>query len=175
MSVTINGSNTPTAGGVTYGDGTNYATTAAGTSGQVLTSNGSSAPTWGSAPAPTAANQTEMEAASSNTVFATPNNMKWHPGVAKAWLKCDSAGNINASFNIASITDVGTGEVMATFTTAFSSADYVMQWCSWGGNTYTYAKPYNQTTTTSSGTALITTGAGASDPYRWYFVAYGDQ
>ena len=46
MSVTINGSNTPTAGGVTYGDGTNYATTTAGTSGQVLTSNGASAPTW---------------------------------------------------------------------------------------------------------------------------------
>jgi hypothetical protein len=48
MAVTINGSNTPTAGGVTYGDGTQYATTAAGTSGQVLTSAGSSAPVWAS-------------------------------------------------------------------------------------------------------------------------------
>lgn len=66
MPVTINGSNTPTAGGVTYGDGTQYATTsagsaggvlysagssapaftAAGTSGQVLTSAGAGAPTW---------------------------------------------------------------------------------------------------------------------------------
>ena len=46
MSVTINGNNTPTAGGVVYGDGTNYASTSAGTSGQVLTSAGSSAPTW---------------------------------------------------------------------------------------------------------------------------------
>jgi len=46
MAVVINGTNTPTAGGVTYGDGTQYATTAAGTSGQVLTSAGSSAPTW---------------------------------------------------------------------------------------------------------------------------------
>ena len=59
MSVTINGSNTPTAGGVTYGDGTNYATTAAGTSGQVLLSAGSSAPTWGTpASATTATNLT---------------------------------------------------------------------------------------------------------------------
>lgn len=48
MSVIINGSNTPTAGGITYGDGTQYATTAAGTSGQILTSAGSSAPTWSS-------------------------------------------------------------------------------------------------------------------------------
>jgi len=49
MAVTIVGNNTPTAGGVVYGDGTNYASTAAGTSGQALLSNGSSAPTWGSA------------------------------------------------------------------------------------------------------------------------------
>lgn len=46
MPVTIVGNNTPTAGGVVYGDGTNYASTAAGTSGQVLQSNGSSAPSW---------------------------------------------------------------------------------------------------------------------------------
>jgi len=46
MAVTITGNNTPTAGGVTYGDGTTYATTAAGTAGQVLTSAGVSAPTW---------------------------------------------------------------------------------------------------------------------------------
>ena len=46
MAVVITGNNTPTAGGVTYGDGTQYATTSAGTSGQVLTSAGSGAPTW---------------------------------------------------------------------------------------------------------------------------------
>jgi hypothetical protein len=46
MAVVITGNNTPTAGGVTYGDGTTYANTAAGTSGQVLTSAGASAPTW---------------------------------------------------------------------------------------------------------------------------------
>ncbi len=66
MAVIINGSNTPTAGGVTYGNGSEYATTsagsaggvlysagssapaftAAGTSGQVLKSNGASAPSW---------------------------------------------------------------------------------------------------------------------------------
>ncbi len=46
MAVVITGNNTPTAGGVTYGDGTTYANTAAGTSGQLLQSNGASAPTW---------------------------------------------------------------------------------------------------------------------------------
>jgi hypothetical protein len=46
-----NGTATPTAGGVSYGTGSAYAFTSAGTSGQVLTSNGSSAPTWAAAPA----------------------------------------------------------------------------------------------------------------------------
>jgi hypothetical protein len=46
MPVIITGNNTPTAGGITYGDGSTYANTAAGTSGQVLQSNGASAPTW---------------------------------------------------------------------------------------------------------------------------------
>ena len=46
---------TPTAGGAVYGDGTKMATTSAGTSGQVLTSNGSSAPTWQDAQTPSQA------------------------------------------------------------------------------------------------------------------------
>jgi hypothetical protein len=44
-----NSSATATAGGVGYGTGTAHAYTAAGTAGQVLTSNGSSAPTWAAA------------------------------------------------------------------------------------------------------------------------------
>lgn len=39
----------PTAGAIAYGTGTAYAFTAAGTTGQVLTSNGSGAPTWANA------------------------------------------------------------------------------------------------------------------------------
>ena len=41
-----NGTATPTAGAVSYGTGTAYGFTAAGTSGQVLTSAGASVPTW---------------------------------------------------------------------------------------------------------------------------------
>jgi hypothetical protein len=41
-----NSTATATAGGASYGTGTAFAFTAAGTAGQVLTSNGASAPTW---------------------------------------------------------------------------------------------------------------------------------
>ena len=49
MAVTIVGNNTPTAGSVVYGDGANYASTAAGTSGQFLQSTGSGVPIWAAA------------------------------------------------------------------------------------------------------------------------------
>jgi hypothetical protein len=46
MAIVIDGNNTPTAGGIGYGDGTELAFTTAGTSGQLLQSNGASAPSW---------------------------------------------------------------------------------------------------------------------------------
>ena len=42
-----NSTATPTAGGIAYGTGTAHAISAAGTSGQALISNGTSAPSWG--------------------------------------------------------------------------------------------------------------------------------
>lgn len=46
MAVIINGDNTPTAGSVTYGNGSEYANTSAGSAGGVLYSAGSSAPAF---------------------------------------------------------------------------------------------------------------------------------
>jgi hypothetical protein len=46
MPVVITGNNTPTAGGITYGDGSTYANTAAGTSGQPVVSGGAGAPVF---------------------------------------------------------------------------------------------------------------------------------
>jgi hypothetical protein len=49
MPLIINGNNTPTAGGVGYGNGTELAFTGAGSAGNLLVSSGSGAPTWSSA------------------------------------------------------------------------------------------------------------------------------
>lgn len=46
MAIILNGNNAPTAGAVAVGDGTTLAFTSAGTSGQILQSNGASTPTW---------------------------------------------------------------------------------------------------------------------------------
>ena len=78
MPVVIDGSNTPTAGGVGYGDGTELAFTSAGTAGQFLQSAGSSAPIWAAAGASVVrstktANYTLLAADKGNLVVATSN------------------------------------------------------------------------------------------------------
>lgn len=71
MPVTIVGNNTPTAGGVVYGDGTNYASTTAGTSGGVLYSAGSSAPAFTAAGT---SGQVLQSNGSGAPTWATPNS-----------------------------------------------------------------------------------------------------
>jgi hypothetical protein len=74
------------------------------------------------------ADQTAMEAASNGTLIVSPQKVQYHPGVAKAWVVFDgTAGSPSAAagHNISSITKNGTGDYTITFTTAFSSADFV--------------------------------------------------
>lgn len=76
MAVVITGNNTPTAGGVVYGDGTTYATTTAGTSGRPIVSGGSGAPTFRPYTLPAAdgsANQILQTNGSGALSFATPS------------------------------------------------------------------------------------------------------
>jgi len=75
MPVVITGNNTPTAGGVVYGDGTTYATTTAGTSGRPIVSGGAGAPTFRPYTLPAAdgsANQVLQTNGSGALSFATP-------------------------------------------------------------------------------------------------------
>ena len=102
MSVVITGNNTPTAGGVTYGDGTTYATTAAGTSGQVLTSAGASAPAWAT---PSAVNLTTgvtgtlpiANGGTNSTATATAGGVGYGTGTAHAFTAAGTSGQVLTS------------------------------------------------------------------------------
>jgi hypothetical protein len=76
MPVIITGNNTPTAGGITYGDGSTYANTAAGTAGQPVVSGGAGAPVFRPYTLPAAdgsANQVLQTNGSGALSFATPS------------------------------------------------------------------------------------------------------
>lgn len=72
------------------------------------------------------ATQSDQETATSTTTAVSPGRQHFHPSAAKCWLNCDNAGTINASYNITSITDTGTGVVTVTIATDFSSANYAL-------------------------------------------------
>ena len=77
MAVIIDGNNTPTAGGVGYGDGTELAFTAAGTSGQPIVSGGASAPAFRPYTLPAAdgsASQVLQTDGAGALSFATPSS-----------------------------------------------------------------------------------------------------
>ena len=75
------------------------------------------------------ASQATMEAASSTTAVVSPGNVKFNPGVAKAWGYLTTSGGtptLEANSNIASIVDNGVGAFTFNFTTAMATANYAI-------------------------------------------------
>jgi hypothetical protein len=134
-----------------------------------------------------AATQADMEAGTSNSVSVTPQNINWHPGVAKAWAKHAVSGGVpqmSASWNVTSVTDSAVCRAAPVIATDFSSANYVVL----------YGFECNTTTYSATTTALIQTVRNATqaaggftmdlleidigqttDPASWHWVAFGDQ
>jgi hypothetical protein len=120
--------------------------------------------------------QSEMETGSDNTRAVVPGRQHFHPSAAKFWLKCDTAAAIQASYNITSVTDTGTGDLGVTIATDFSSANY--------------AVVHGYLHTGASRTGAITGGTQAAGSFQWetrdlagvvadptnyFFAGFGDQ
>lgn len=71
--------------------------------------------------------QAQMESATLTSVLATPGNVNWHPGVAKAAVVFSGSGSavVSASYNISSVTRTAAGKYTVNFITPFSSANYI--------------------------------------------------
>ena len=75
---------------------------------------------------PTQANQAAIEAETNEDTYIPPDLLRHSPGVAKAFVRIANAGTIIAgSYNIASITDSGTGDRTIVIDTDFSSINFV--------------------------------------------------
>jgi hypothetical protein len=72
--------------------------------------------------------QSDMESASATDMFVTPGRLHFHPAVSKVWGVFNGTGTValGANRNISSITDNGTGNYTANFTTSMSSTDYAV-------------------------------------------------
>lgn len=121
------------------------------------------------------ASQAQMESASSTSVYVTPGRTQYHPGTAKGWVKMDVAGTADASHNVTSITDNGTGDFTVNWDTDFSSANFSVTANALASVYAVVTISGNAAGTTqivirnSSGTATETSVTGA------FVVALGDQ
>lgn len=76
-----------------------------------------------------AASQAEQETGSSTTKYVTPGRQHLHPSAPKVWGYVTISGGtptLAASYNVTSITDVGTGIFDVVIATDFSSANYAV-------------------------------------------------
>mgnify|MGYP003479718970 CR=1 FL=1 len=71
--------------------------------------------------------KTENETGSSSTVYPSVLGVAQHVSAAKAWFNLDSSGVIadRRNFNVASYTDTGVGDYLATLTNAMSDINYL--------------------------------------------------
>jgi len=69
------------------------------------------------------ATQANQETATSTTTAVSPGRQQFHPSAAKAWVRYQTVTTTTniASYNVASLTDNGTGDTTITYTTNFSS------------------------------------------------------
>jgi hypothetical protein len=120
-----------------------------------------------------AASQAQMETATSAVTFVSPNAMKWHPGVAKAWgyvTQVTGSYTLAASYGISGVAYGGTGTVTITMATGMSSTTYPVIGSTTGSNIFGVAA----SRTTTNFTITLFTAAGAANEADFAFHVYGD-
>ncbi len=126
------------------------------------------------------ATQAQQETATATTLFVCPGRQHFHPSAAKVWCQAGVAGNIASSYNMTSVTDVGTGQIAFIIGTDFSSSN----WCSivqgligaGGAAATTYVThSSSQAAGQILGQVVNLGDYQVSDPTNWMFVGYGDQ
>lgn len=126
------------------------------------------------------ATQAEMEAATDTGRIVTPGRLHNHPGVAKWLAYVEVSGGTPSlvwSYNVASITDTGAGQLTVTIDTDFSSADWVCL-ATTESSTAGVTVVVMSTTAKTTGSVLINTsviGSGLSDPVAYHLAGFGDQ
>jgi hypothetical protein len=170
-----NGTATPTAGGIAYGSGTAYAFSAAGTTGQVLTSAGSGTPTWTSPASSitlsddTTTNATRyplFAAATSGTIsteYVSSTKYQFNPstGVLTATGFSGSGASLtsipNSALTNSSVTIGSTSVALGATVTTFAGLTSVTS------TTFVGALTGNASTATSATTATNATNIAITD------------
>lgn len=128
-----------------------------------------------------AATAAEIAAETVVDKFIRPDRLKNAPSACKAWVNFNAAGviAIRDSYNVSSITDIGTGVFQINFTIPFANAEYAIFALTGNdgpvpGQTGIVIQDFSFVPTASA-FRLQTIIAGAVDMYRTCVCCFGDQ
>jgi hypothetical protein len=129
-----------------------------------------------------AATQAEQEAGTSTTVYVSPGRQHFHESAAKGWCTWGADAVIDESYNVASITDNGTGDHTINWDTDFSTTTYSCHTSQYHGDNN--INRISQPVLPAVGSMQVasyyvsdTTGGGTKSEANMgtvYIVAYGD-
>jgi hypothetical protein len=108
------------------------------------------------------------------------SSMKYHQGVAKAWVNFTGTGTVSMkdNYNVSSITDNGTGDYTVNIDTNMANANYCVVTClsSDPGASFSATNTHKGGTSLAAGSfTLATRGAGANfDCANVYAAVFGD-
>lgn len=126
------------------------------------------------------ATQADMEAASSVLLAVTPGRQQYHPGNPKCWGYATVSGGtptLQASYNMTSITDAGTGRLAGAVATDFSDANYALLGMVALPAAIAISTQENAAVARTAGTFEILSnqaGVGLTDPNSYSFSGSGD-
>lgn len=126
------------------------------------------------------ANQAAIEAETNEDTYIPPDLLKHNPGVAKGWVQFAMDTTILASQNVTSVDDDATANFGINWTTAFSSAQYVI---AFGVETTAASNnaprvPYTDGQTAGAADIILKNNIGGYDEDEVTSImaaAYGDQ
>lgn len=122
------------------------------------------------------ATQAVQETGTSTAAVVTPGRQHYHPGHPKGWGDFTAVGGtINASHNLSSVTDNGTGDQSENLTTAFSSANYATNKSSALAGASIANEGDASRTASVSRTVTRSTAGAAADANRYNTSFFGDQ
>jgi len=121
-----------------------------------------------------------MEAASSTAAFVTPGRTQYHPGVAKGWIaRIEANGTLSqADYNVASVTDTGTGDRLVVWDTDFSGTEYAVSGGIAGGGIGATTGLHVYATASATGNSqfqIVNSNDGALVDINHSVWAFGDQ
>jgi hypothetical protein len=132
------------------------------------------------------ATQAEMETGTDVLRAVVPGRVQFHPAAGKCWGKAVGAGtSLTVSYNIASVTDTGTGRLGVNIATDMSGADYAILATIERGVTGLAVADVEQCAIRNVSPAAgafeiesydhTATTLVADDPAQYYWACFGDQ